>query len=198
MGLKRAFDLAIAIPGVVLTSPVMLATAFVMAATNRTSPLFVQQRVGQHGELFKIFKIKTLKDPVGPDQNLRDHAGRETPVGNFIRRTRLDELPQLFNIIKGDMSLVGPRPQLWHEPNSFHDDRIAAKPGLTGPAQIALLAHSHNTNSQSPDERLSLDLSYIKAAPSLGTDIRLMGKTLKLLSQKMMGKNHLQPLQMNG
>jgi lipopolysaccharide/colanic/teichoic acid biosynthesis glycosyltransferase len=184
---KRAFDLAVAIPAALITSPVMLAAAAAMAITNRSSPIFTQERVGQHGEPFNIYKIKTLKDATNHTATSPIQTNRETRLGNYLRRTRLDELPQLFNIIAGDMALIGPRPIPASEKIALHPERIKLKPGLIGYAQLELMQTQHNTNISAPDRRLQLDL--INAANrSWALDLKLMAMTGHEVLRKIAGK----------
>jgi lipopolysaccharide/colanic/teichoic acid biosynthesis glycosyltransferase len=149
--LKRAFDVALSATGIVILTPLMIVTAAAMAVTTRSFPLFLQQRIGRNGKPFTIFKIKTMRDsPHDPFAV----EGRTTRLSRMIRRSRLDELPQLFNILKGDMSFVGPRP-LVENKISLDPVRIQIKPGLTGLAQLA-------GSSLPGGEILGRDKTYIR------------------------------------
>jgi len=130
---KRLFDLACVLCSLPLAFPVLLLAALAVRLTSRGPVLFRQQRIGRNGRPFTIYKFRTM--PVHPQPDLRPPITtaanqRFTPVGPFLRRSKLDELPQLFNVLRGDMSLVGPRPKLpW-----LHSGNLACRPGITGRA----------------------------------------------------------------
>ena len=140
---KRVLDFALALLALVALSPLLLAIAAAVALTSRGPVLFRQKRVGRGKKLFTIYKFRTMRVDApkdSPTHLLKDPAAYITPVGRVLRASSLDELPQLFNILKGEMALVGPRPALWNQ-----DDLVAARdavgandvrPGLTGWAQI--------------------------------------------------------------
>jgi undecaprenyl phosphate N,N'-diacetylbacillosamine 1-phosphate transferase len=133
---------------------VMAATAAVMAAANRASPFFLQQRVGKDEETFTVFKIRTMKDTRDAEGNLLPDEERTTRAGAFVRRTRLDELPQVFNILKGDMSIVGPRPLEVRHAVAHDPVRCRIQPGLTGLAQV------FNMNGGTEEQALMRDRAY--------------------------------------
>lgn len=173
---KRALDLAVAVPLVVLTAPVQAATAVAVAVTLGRPVLFRQDRPGLHGELFTLHKFRTMRDPV-PGQDLVADADRLTPFGRWLRSTSLDELPSLWHVLRGEMSLVGPRPLLPAYLDLYDAEqarRHDARPGLTGLAQVA------GRNAVPWDERLALDVRYADTA-SLGLDLRILGRTLLLV-----------------
>lgn len=153
--IKRTFDILAAMTTGVVMAPVVASAAFAMAVANQSFPLYRQKRIGLHGKPFTIYKIKTMKDA-------KDHNGiplpdnhRTTILGQYIRKSRIDELPQLFNILRGDMSMVGPRPVSSHIPRGHDEKRRSVRPGLTGLAQL------HGCNGMSDDEILRLDHAYI-------------------------------------
>jgi lipopolysaccharide/colanic/teichoic acid biosynthesis glycosyltransferase len=185
MRAKRAFDILGALVLLVLASPVMLLSALAIRLEDRGPALFKQTRVGKGGELFTIFKFRTMvrdaelmqldltNDHEGPVFKMRGDP-RITHVGRLLRKTSMDELPQLFNIVRGDMSLVGPRPLPVHEvdaaPASFLD-RQAVKPGLTGRWQVS------GRSDTGFDELDELDRWYVDNW-SLGQDLEILARTV--------------------
>lgn len=191
---KRCLDLAIALPAVVLLMPVMLATGIAIKLESRGPCFFRQPRVGRGNRIFHVRKFRSMRmdslDPAGKRSTSRDDD-RVTRVGAFIRRTSIDELPQLFNVIAGDMSIVGPRPHalastaedlLFWNIDPRYWERHAIKPGMTGLAQIrgyrgATLARADLTN------RLQADLEYV-AGWSLGRDVAIIFRTLRVMAHR--------------
>ncbi len=176
--LKRSFDMAASSVGLVMSAPVILSLAFLSAAMTRSKPIFTQQRVGLNGDIFKIYKIKTMFDGVA-DESGRIHNDEErTPWwGRILRKSRLDELPQLYNVLRGDLSVVGPRPRPVYEDMAFDSERIRVRPGLTGLPQLL------GKNSLSDEEALKLDKEYIREQSFLG-DLKIILKTpLSLVTQ---------------
>lgn len=136
---KRLIDLVVSLTGLIILSPLLIIIIILLFVINSGKVFFIQSRPGLHGNIFKIIKFKTMNDKKGPDGQLLPDAERLTPIGLFIRKTSLDEVPQLLNVIWGDMSLVGPRPLLIEylplystEQSRRHD----VKPGITGWAQV--------------------------------------------------------------
>lgn len=178
--MKRAMDIVLAGLALVLLAPVMLAVAIAIAREGGRPVLFLQQRVGRGGRLFGIFKFRSMvidAATTGP-YHTSDGDPRITRVGRFIRRTSLDELPQLFNVLKGDMSLVGPRPdvpaqQALYTPSDWQL-RCSVRPGITGLAQALLRSQA------TPDQRLALDLRYVRDH-DLALDVRILWWTLARL-----------------
>jgi len=173
--LKRLFDLLIAGVLLVILSPVLLAIAVAIRVGSRGPALFRQERVGQGGLSFTLYKFRTMRldvDPFGPSPKSGDDP-RLTRLGRFLRERSLDELPQLLNIVRGDMSLVGPRPlymsqvQEWNERQK---KRLLVKPGLTGLAQISGRAEL------TLEEKLELDVRYVEQA-GLRLDCRILVAT---------------------
>lgn len=189
--MKRCFDLALTVPAVIITAPIMLATAIAVALDSRGPILFRQQRMGRANQLFDVYKFRSMhvasSDDTGQRSASRDDD-RITRVGRFIRATSLDELPQLFNIINGDMSLVGPRPHalgsragdalFWHVDERYWL-RHTIKPGLTGLAQVRGFRGA-TQNRSDLTQRLESDIEYL-ANWSLLTDIVILLRTLFVL-----------------
>ena len=172
MFLKRAFDIAFASVGLIATAPVTLCSCFAMAATNRfrSFPIYKQTRLGLDKEPFTIYKVKSMSDAVDSDGKPLPDEERTSPLGKFIRKARIDEFPQFLNILKGEMSAVGPRAVPEHSPLADDEKRHSVKPGLTGPAQIA------GKNSLTAQQILDLDHSYVDTH-SLVLDAQLCALT---------------------
>ena len=187
---KRAFDLAIAGLGLVLITPILALIALAIFIDDGHAPFFSQDRIGRAGRAFRIRKFRTMV--AGAEARLADvwgmneirgpgfqleHDPRLTRLGRFLRRSSLDELPQLWNVLRGDMSLVGPRPAPLIEISGYepwHRARLTAKPGITGLAQI--VARSYRDF----DEKASLDLEYITGW-SMWLDVKIMLRTVPLV-----------------
>lgn len=180
---KRILDLILAVLAIVLLSPAMLVIALVIKCSSPGPVLFKQKRVGRDKRNFTIYKFRTMRVDAPKDQPTHLLASPEafiTPVGRFLRKYSLDELPQLFNIVKGEMALVGPRPALWNQ-----DDLVAARdlygangvrPGLTGWAQI-------NGRDELPiPEKARLDGEYVRRM-SLGFDLRCLLGTVSSVAR---------------
>lgn len=140
MLLKSLFDRTFALLGLIILSPLLFVVAVLIRAKSPGAPvIFKQRRVGQHGKPFTMYKFRTMKPDHGGSSVSVKGESRITPIGRFLRRTKLDELPELWNVLKGDMSFVGPRPDVpGYADNLTGDDRIIlrVKPGITGPASI--------------------------------------------------------------
>jgi sugar transferase EpsL len=176
---KRLFDIVVAGSALIILSPLVLLTALVVAISFGR-PLFHRSyRAGLHAEDFLVWKFRTMTNACDAQGNLLSDAQRLTKMGRLIRRLSLDELPQLFNIVRGDMSIVGPRPlpSLYINRYSVAQRvRLEVRPGLTGLAQI------NGRNNLSWSKRLALDTNYVEQW-SFGTDLRIIlrtvGKVLK-------------------
>ena len=175
--MKRAVDLLLSLLALALLSPLLLATALAVALQDGRPILFRQVRVGRGGAEFGMYKFRSMvrnAAAIGPYFTSADDP-RVTRVGRFIRRTSLDELPQLFNVLKGDMSLVGPRPDVPAQRALYSEDewalRCSVRPGITGLAQALL--RSDATEAQ----RRALDLRYAREH-SLWMDLCIIGRTL--------------------
>ena len=161
---KRLFDIFVSIIGIlVFFIPLFILTFFATLSTKRFG-LFSQHRVGQHAQLFKIYKIRTMKDHEYDDYIPLKDDDRITPFGSTLRKYKLDELPQLFNVLLGQMSLVGPRPDVKGYADELKDeDRIilSVKPGITGPATLKF-KNEDAILSQQPDPKAYNDDSYLE------------------------------------
>jgi len=184
---KRAFDFAAALLGAILASPVLLAIAIVVRLTSKGAIFYSQERLGQSGRVFRMYKFRTMAEgcerETGPVWSMPGDT-RVTTVGKFLRRSHLDELPQLWNILIGEMSLVGPRPERPEIAERLtlsipdYPKRLASMPGLTGLAQVRL---PPDTGLESARKKLAMDLKYAQlAGPWL--DARLLACTALFLA----------------
>lgn len=177
---KRTADILFASVILALTSPVLLGTSFLLAIVNRGKPFFFQTRPGLHGKAFRIVKFKTMTDRQDADGKLLPDAERLTPIGLWIRRSSLDELPQFINILRGDMSLVGPRPLLMQYLPLYSERQMRrheVRPGITGWAQV------NGRNLVAWPERLEMDVWYVEHR-SFGLDLKIILLTLRKVLQK--------------
>ncbi len=175
--LKRFFDLITALIAFLFLFPVFLIILWCLLIVNKGKPFFFQERPGKHEKLFKIVKFKTMRD-LDPNAEKDVHnLNRVTKIGHFIRKYSLDEIPQLINVIKGDMSVVGPRPLLVHYLplyNDFQKQRHNVRPGITGWAQVK------GRNSISWEKKFDLDVWYVNNL-SLFLDLKIILLTVKRL-----------------
>ncbi len=186
---KRAFDLSISAVLLVLAAPVMALVAVAVRLTSPGAALYHQQRVGQNGRVFTVHKFRSMRSDAeagtGAVWATRNDS-RVTPMGAFIRKTRLDELPQLWNVLRGEMSLVGPRPErpefveMLTREIPFYRQRHAVKPGLTGWAQVC---YTYGASVEDAMEKLQYDLFYIKNL-SIGLDLFILFKTVQTVVLK--------------
>ena len=178
---KQLFDRLLALIALILLFPVFIFIIFLLSIANKGKPFFIQSRPGRSGKIFKIVKFKTMNDKIDSNGNLLPDIDRLTKIGDFVRKTSLDEIPQLINVIKGDMSLIGPRPLLTnylHLYNDFQNRRHEVKPGITGWAQV------NGRNAISWDKKFELDVWYVDNI-SLYLDIKIVFLTIKkVLSSK--------------
>lgn len=173
--LKRLFDLVIATFALLLLFPVLLLVAWLVHRRLGSPVLFRQVRPGLHGKPFEMVKFRTMRDAVDTEGNALPDSERLTPFGRFLRSTSLDELPELWNVIKGDMSLVGPRPLLMEYLPLYSAEqarRHEVRPGITGWAQV------NGRNAVSWPEKFALDIWYVDNR-SLSLDIRILLLTIK-------------------
>lgn len=172
---KRAFDLCIAVPAVVLLAPVTAVVAVVVRFKQGSPVLFRQVRAGRNAAPIRVPKFRSMTDERDEDGALLPDDRRLTPFGARLRSTSLDELPQLWTVVKGDMSLVGPRPLPVVYVDRYDDDqrrRLEAKPGITGWAQV------NGRNATSWPERLAQDVWYVDHA-SFALDLRILARTVR-------------------
>lgn len=172
---KRIFDLLSSFFGLLLLSPLFIVVTVGLYFANQGKPFFFQQRPGINGNIFKIIKFKTMSDKKNPDGTLMTDAERLTPIGAFVRKTSLDEIPQLLNVLKGDMSLVGPRPLLAeYLPlyDAVQQRRHDVKPGITGWAQV------NGRNAISWEQKFKYDVWYVDHI-SLLLDLKIVVLTIK-------------------
>lgn len=173
--LKPLLDGCIALVAFIFLLPVFMVVFVFLLITNSGSPFFTQSRPGKHGTIFKIIKFKTMNDKKDVHGNLLADDQRLTKIGQLIRKTSLDETPQLLNVIKGDMSMVGPRPLLPEYLKLYSKEqarRHEVKPGITGWAQV------NGRNAVSWEEKFQLDVWYVEHQSFL-LDLKIIFKTFK-------------------
>ncbi|WP_201596659.1 sugar transferase [Psychrobacter fulvigenes] len=173
--IKRLFDITAASAAIVILSPVYALTAYKVKKHLGSPVLFRQVRPGLHGEPFKMVKFRSMIDATDADGNLLPSDERLTPFGKKLRASSLDELPELWNVVKGDMSLVGPRPLLMEYLPLYNEEqarRHLVRPGITGHAQV------NGRNAIGWDDKFKLDTWYVDNQ-SLWLDIKILFKTVK-------------------
>ncbi|MEI3789542.1 MULTISPECIES: sugar transferase [Chryseobacterium] len=178
--LKRVIDFLIALIGLILLSPVFIIVTVLLYFANQGKPFFLQARPGLNEKIFNIIKFKTMNDKKDGQGNYLPDSERLTRVGSFIRQTSLDELPQLINVLKGDMAIIGPRPLLPHYLSLYNESqkrRHNIRPGITGWAQV------NGRNAISWTMKFELDIWYIENV-SFATDCKVMFLTLKKVIKK--------------
>jgi exopolysaccharide biosynthesis polyprenyl glycosylphosphotransferase len=179
---KRMFDIVISFMALVVLLPVILLFALIVMIETPGSPFFLQERLGRNGKPFMLIKLRSMYSDAEKNgaQWAVKNDSRVTKVGKLIRKTRIDELPQLWNVLKGDMSIVGPRPERavfiaeFQKTLPLFIQRLAVKPGLTGWAQI------NGGYELTPAEKLELDLYYIHRT-NIWFDMKIMIKTLRVI-----------------
>jgi lipopolysaccharide/colanic/teichoic acid biosynthesis glycosyltransferase len=180
--IKRAIDIGIAAAAAVLTGPLLAAIAVAIKIEDRGHVILRQHRVGLNGEDFELLKFRTMVDNahlIGAGWLIADSDPRITRVGRFLRRWSLDELPQMFNVLRGDMSIIGPRPTLRYQVEQyteFQRRRLDVLPGITGWAQVS------GRNSLTWQERIERDVWYVEHR-SLALDLRILARTVPLLAR---------------
>ncbi len=178
--LKRLFDIIIASIALILLSPLYFYVAHKVKKNLGSPVLFRQVRPGLHGKPFEMIKFRTMKDAVDAQGNLLPDSERLTPFGKMLRSTSLDEMPELWNVIKGDMSVVGPRPLLMEYLPLYNKEqakRHDVRPGMTGHAQV------NGRNAISWEEKFKLDTWYVENQSTL-LDFKIMLKTVKKVLAK--------------
>jgi len=177
---KRALDLLLGGIGTVVGAPIVALAALLIRLESPGHPIYTQTRVGKDGRPFQIYKLRTMvrgAEFTGAGLAIQEGDDRITRMGRFLRRTSLDELPNLWNVVRGEMSIVGPRPTVQVQVDQYTErqrGRLAVKPGLTGWAQI-------NGRASLPwSERIELDLWYVEHR-SLALDLRILSRTWRLV-----------------
>lgn len=172
---KRALDLSVALIGFIIAFPLFLLITIGLVFANNGRPFFFQRRPGRHNRIFSIIKFKTMNDKKDASGHLLPDADRLTPIGAFVRKTSLDEIPQLLNVIKGDMSLIGPRPLLIQYLDLYSPVQLRrheVRPGITGWAQV------NGRNAISWSKKFELDVWYVDNI-SFRTDFKILLLTIK-------------------
>lgn len=185
--IKRSLDFVCALGGIIVLSPVMLAVSIAIKLTSEGPIFFKQERVGKNQKVFEIIKFRTMvvnAEHIGDGLKVKEDSDpRITKIGKILRRTSLDEIPQLINVLKGDMSLIGPRPPVTYHPykvgeyDNIKKHRFDVRPGITGLAQAKI------RNGGSWDERISYDLKYVKNI-SFKNDIKILKETVSMVLRK--------------
>ena len=171
---KRCFDLILSVIGLIILSPIFIIVLIVLTVNNGGSPFFFQKRPGKNDVIFSIIKFKTMTDKKDNQGHLLPDSDRLTSVGKFIRKTSLDEIPQLINVLKGDMSLIGPRPLLPEYLSLYNTEqkrRHEVRPGITGWAQV------NGRNAISWQKKFEYDVWYVDNI-SLLLDVKIILKTV--------------------
>jgi lipopolysaccharide/colanic/teichoic acid biosynthesis glycosyltransferase len=178
--IRRGLDIGIGLVGAVLSAPLIVVLALAIRLESRGHPIYRQSRVGRDGELFSIYKLRTMVDGAeftGAGLAVREGDERVTRLGSLLRRYSLDELPNLWNVLRGDMSIVGPRPTVPGQIAQYtarQRGRLAVKPGITGWAQV-------NGRASLPwSERIELDLWYVEHR-SLRLDLQILARTVQMV-----------------
>lgn len=178
--IKRGLDLILSTLGFLILSPIFLVVMIILLVKNEGKPFFFQERPGKGERIFKIIKFKTMNDKKDANGNLLDPSLRLTKTGKFVRKYSLDEIPQLINVIKGDMSLIGPRPLLVRylpRYNEFQKQRHTIKPGITGWAQV------NGRNAISWEQKFEFDVWYVNNI-SLALDLKIIALTIYKIFKK--------------
>ncbi|UWX56571.1 sugar transferase [Maribacter litopenaei] len=171
---KRPLDFLLALVGLIIVSPVLLIAILILAIDFRENPFFMQERPGKHEKIFSVIKLKTMNSRKDANGNLLSDTERLTPLGIFIRKTSIDELPQLINVLKGEMSLIGPRPLLIrYQPYYTLEERkrFSIRPGITGLAQIS------GRNYITWEDRFARDVEYSENI-TFAMDVDIIWKTI--------------------
>ena len=173
--IKSPLDRIIALMGLLMVSPILIVVAIILAIDFRGNPFFKQQRPGKNENIFSVLKFKTMNDKKDVQGNLLPDSDRITSVGKFVRKSSLDELPQLWNVLIGDMSLIGPRPLLIAYLPRYNEEqrkRHRVRPGITGWAQV------NGRNAISWDKKFEYDVWYVNHM-SFALDVKIFFMTLK-------------------
>ena len=188
---KRLIDFMIALIGLLILSPIIITIIILLAIANNGKPFFYQKRTGKGGKIFTIVKLKTMNDKKDANGNLLPDHVRITKVGDICRRYSLDEIPQLFNMLKGDMSLIGPRPLLPKYLPRYTEEQFRRHdvvPGITGWAQV------NGRNAISWEEKFKLDTYYVDHQ-SFSLDMKIFFKTIQnVIGKKDINSSSNQPM----
>ena len=183
---KRGFDIVLSIIAMVVLSPLFLITALLVKLTSKGPIIYTQTRVGKNGSFFKIYKFRTMKVDAEKYSGAvwaKENDPRLIPVGKFLRKAHLDELPQFINVLRGEMSVVGPRPERPEFVEKLkvqipsYESRLAVKPGITGLAQVW---HRYDETIEDVKKKVKYDLLYIKKV-CLWTDLRIFFRTFRVV-----------------
>lgn len=185
--IKRILDFILSLLATIVLSPLFLVIAIIIKIDSRGPTFFLQERLGKDGKVFKIIKFRTMipnAEKIGDGLKVKTEGdNRITRIGKILRKTSLDELPQLINVIKGEMSIVGPRPPVTYHPHKYEEYReeqkirFKVRPGITGLAQVRV------RNSASWDERIKIDIEYVDKI-SFTMDIKIVLKTVVKVFKK--------------
>ncbi|CAL66953.1 sugar transferase [Christiangramia forsetii] len=173
--IKPLLDFLVALLGLVILSPLLILITLLLAIANRGKPFFFQNRPGKLGENFRIVKFKTMTDARDKEGNLLPDASRLTAIGKFVRKTSIDEIPQLFNVLNGDMSIIGPRPLLPEYLEIYTESqskRHNVRPGITGWAQV------NGRNAISWTQKFSYDIWYVENI-CFSLDLKILFRTIR-------------------
>jgi len=173
--IKPVSDFIVSLIGLIILSPLLILITILLSLANKGKPFFFQNRPGKFGKNFKIVKFKTMTDAVDKDGKPLSDELRLTTTGKFVRKTSIDEIPQLFNVLKGDMSIIGPRPLLPQYLKLYskrQSRRHEVRPGITGWAQV------NGRNAISWTQKFEYDIWYVENI-SFGLDLKILFKTIK-------------------
>lgn len=173
--LKPLFDFLIALTTLLILSPFLLIVTVLLTLANKGNPFFFQVRPGKNGSLFTIVKFRTMTNEKDANGDLLPDSQRLTPIGQVVRKTSIDEIPQLFNVVRGDMSLIGPRPLLPEYLPLYNErqmKRHSVRPGITGWAQV------NGRNAITWEQKFELDVWYVENQ-SMKLDLKILLKTIK-------------------
>lgn len=179
---KRALDILLAVTGIFIASPILFLSALLIKLTSKGPIIYKQLRVGEKGEIFEIYKFRTMAVDAEKHTGAvwaKENDPRITPIGRILRKTRIDEIPQFINVLKGEMSIVGPRPERPEMVRDFkklisdYENRLAIKPGITGVAQIY---HKYDESLVDVRKKVKYDLLYHRKM-SIRTDLAILAKT---------------------
>ncbi len=186
--IKRFLDLILSLLALIILMPVLIIVAIAIKIDSKGPVFFLQERLGKNGKVFKIIKFRTMvvnAEKIGDGLKVKSEKdNRITRVGKVLRKTSLDELPQLINVVKGEMALIGPRPPVTYHPHKYEEypeeqkRRFLVRPGITGLAQVRV------RNSATWDERIKIDLEYIEKITFIGDFQIFINTIISILAKK--------------